>query len=198
MIKYNFCRLSKLPDEFSHRIDTFTTFFLFTGCLSLFPSISLSLVRSAIPAVHSELLLSCVPSFTGVPGASFASGFAGVAGMSPLRLSTPVTDIRLFRSLELDLCSTFVTLNLRWPKARFSCMSLDITTIILCSQDMDMHTFLDRRIPGPWSLSTHPHRPTFTSEQSSFLLPINTHCCWMTFSGTWFLKLSTDSMPLDK
>lgn len=121
MIKFNFCKLlqqlSKLPDEFSHRTDTFTTFFLLTGCFSLFPSIPLSLVPSAIPVVHSELLLSCVPSFTGVAGASFASCLTGVAGMSPLRPSTPVTDIKLFRSLELDLCSTFVTLNLRWQKS---------------------------------------------------------------------------------
>lgn len=66
--------------------------------------------------IYSELLLSCTSCFTGVAGASVTSCFAGVAGMSPLTLSTPVTDIKLFRSLEFDLWSTFVTRNLRWAK----------------------------------------------------------------------------------
>lgn len=44
--------------------------------------------------------------------------FTGVTGTSPLTLSVPPTDIRLLRSFWLDLCSTFVTLNLRREKER--------------------------------------------------------------------------------
>lgn len=69
-----------------------------------------------ILAFYSELLLSCISCFVGEAGASLTSCFAGVAGISPLTLSTPVTDIKLFRSLEFDLWSTFVTRNLKWAK----------------------------------------------------------------------------------
>lgn len=111
--------------------------------------------------IYSELLLSCISCFTGVAGASLTSCFTGVAGISPLTLSTPVTDIKLFRSLEFDLWSTFVTRNLK--RAKESSLVFPHRSVRSFSGPTAWAE-TNFQVPRTGCQSRHLHWPCFTSE----------------------------------